>query len=79
MSNPHRQALDLARAGHWHEAHELIQEYSDPLACLIHGYLHIEEGDTSNAHYWYTRAKQKLPEHSQQEEFDRLYELAGQS
>lgn len=55
----HRQALDLARAGHWDEAHRLIQSHDDPLACAIHGYLHRLEGDGSNAAYWYRRAGQK--------------------
>ncbi len=79
MRSPHRQALDLVQAGQWDQAHQLIQEYSDPLACLIHGYLHLQEGDTGNARYWYTRAKQELPTHSLQQEFDRLSRLANES
>ena len=79
MSNPHRQALDLVQSDQWDQAHTLIQQYSDPLACLIHGYLHLQEGDTGNAQYWYTRAKQKLPTHSLQKEFDRLSQLADDS
>ena len=75
MSDYHRQALDLAQTGQWDLAHKLIQPYSDPLACLIHGYLHLQEGDSKNAHYWYTRAKEKLPAHSPQEEYARLLEL----
>ena len=79
MSNPHRQALDLAQSGQWDQAHEYIQQYTDPLACLIHGYLHLLEGDTGNAQYWYTKAKQKLPAHSLPQEFDRLWQMADES
>ncbi len=56
MNNKHIRALDLAREGQWDEAHEIIQPFSDQLSCLIHGYLHREEGDLNNARYWYNRA-----------------------
>jgi hypothetical protein len=45
MSVIHLQALDKIRDKEWDDAHQLIQQYSDPLACLIHGYLHRIEGD----------------------------------
>lgn len=77
MAEEHIQALDLSAEGDWDSAHQLIQEYSDELACLVHGYLHREEGDLSNASYWYSRVGQDLPENSIQEEFDRLYQLAN--
>lgn len=76
MSDYHRQALVLAQTGQWDQAHKLIQQYTDSLACQIHGYLHLQEDDSKNAHYWYTRAKEKLPTHSPQEEYKRLLELA---
>ena len=56
MADYHLQALELAKAGHWDEAHRLIQPYSDMYACLIHGYLHRLKGDNWNAAYWYNRA-----------------------
>jgi len=76
MAEEHIQALDLASAGDWDGAHHLIQDYHDELASLIHGYLHREEGDLNNAHYWYSRVGQDIPENSLEEEFDRLYQLA---
>lgn len=79
MSNHHRQALVLAQSGQWDQAHEYIQQYTDPLACLIHGYLHLQEGDTGNAQYWYTKAKQNLPTHPLPQEFDRLSQMADES
>ena len=44
MAIEHQHALDLISKGDWDGAHQLIQDYNDELACLIHGYLHREEG-----------------------------------
>ncbi|MCX4186263.1 hypothetical protein [Methylophaga sp. OBS4] len=78
MATQHLQSLELAAQGDWDGAHRLIQIYEDELSCLVHGYLHRVEGDTSNAAYWYKRAGQTLPANSLPDEFDRLYELAKQ-
>ena len=51
-------AIDLARAGEWNAAHEIVQEYEDDAtAAWIHAVLHKMEGDLSNAGYWYRRAR----------------------
>jgi len=76
MSVIHQQALDKIRDKHWDDAHQLIQQYSDPLACLIHGYLHRIEGDMSNAAYWYNRGQEVVPANSLEDELQRLYTLA---
>lgn len=76
MPGDQLKALDLARNGHWAEAHELIQSSSDELACLIHAYLHRQEGDLGNARYWYRRAGIDMPDNTLEEELERLYELA---
>lgn len=76
MPGDHLKALDLARDGHWDAAHELIQSRSEDLACLIHAYLHRQEGDLGNARYWYRRAGAEIPENSLEEEWQRLYRLA---
>jgi hypothetical protein len=40
------QAVDLALAGRWDEAHQLVQHYEDnPMASWIHAVLHQQEGD----------------------------------
>lgn len=50
-------AVDLALAGDWHAAHELVQDYEvDALAAWIHAVLHKIEGDLGNARYWYRHA-----------------------
>ena len=77
MAEEHIQALNFAAQGDWDSAHNLIQDYHDELASLIHGYLHREEGDLNNANYWYSQVGQDIPENSLEEEFDRLYQLAN--
>jgi hypothetical protein len=50
-------AIDLAVAGQWDAAHELVQQYdADPTAAWIHAVLHKIEGDHDNSRYWYRRA-----------------------
>ncbi len=71
------EVLNKAKDGYWDEAHQLVQTYSDPLACQIHGYLHRVEGDLGNAEYWYTRANESLPDNNLDEEWYRLYSLAS--
>ena len=41
--NPTERALWLAKAGHWHEAHELSQSIPDPAGAWIHAWLHRED------------------------------------
>jgi hypothetical protein len=50
-------AVELALAGEWDAAHNLVQQYeADATAAWIHAVLHKVEGDLSNARYWYQRA-----------------------
>lgn len=50
-------AIDLALAGQWDAAHEIVQQYDDDTtASWIHAVLHKIEGDLSNSRYWYRRA-----------------------
>ncbi len=60
--------VDLAAAlahlerGDWRAAHEIVQKDEDEaLACWAHGIVHLMEGDTSNARYWYKRAERAFP------------------
>lgn len=61
-------AVDLARAvallrkGDWEAAHVIVQKDEEsPLACWAHGIVHLMEGDTSNARYWYGQARRAFP------------------
>jgi hypothetical protein len=50
-------AIELALAGDWDAAHQLVQQHEDDAtASWIHAVLHKIEGDLSNARYWYRRA-----------------------
>ncbi len=69
-----REALQLARDGSWHESHEIVQTRSDPLACLIHAYLHRVEGDDGNARYWYNRAGAEFPSVGLDDELAQLFD-----
>jgi hypothetical protein len=47
-------AVDLALAGDWTAAHEIVQQdETDPTFCWVHAVLHKIEGDAANARYWY--------------------------
>lgn len=50
-----------ARAGHWDHAHDLCQDLAGEAGSWIHAHLHREEGDLSNAAYWYARAGRDMP------------------
>jgi hypothetical protein len=62
-------ALWFAGKGEWDKAHNLIQDVEDKNAAWIHGYLHRQEGDTSNADYWYCRAGRSRPNVELEEEW----------
>ena len=49
-------AIDLALSGEWNAAHQIVQQYEDPMAAWIHAVLHKTEGDLDNSRYWYRRA-----------------------
>ena len=57
-------ALWLSKAGRWDDAHDACQNIAEPTGAWIHAYLHREEGDHSNAAYWYHRANQPVPPRS---------------
>jgi len=60
MSTPNDEllrAVELAQAGQWDAAHNLVQQYEDDaMAAWIHAVLHKIEGDQANSRYWYRRA-----------------------
>jgi hypothetical protein len=73
MKHIHQQVLKLIQQNDWDAAHRVVQNYSDPLSCQIHGYLHRIEGDLSNASYWYQRAGLDMPDNSRDEELKRMF------
>jgi hypothetical protein len=50
------QAVWYAKKGDWDKAHQIVQNASDVDSAWVHAYLHRQEGDLSNARYWYKRS-----------------------
>lgn len=61
FTNETERCLYLAGIGKWEEAHEFVENLPEPGASWIHAMLHREEGDKSNAKYWYLRADKRVP------------------
>ena len=61
-ANELAKAVALLRKGDWEAAHVIVQKDEEsPLACWAHGIVHLMEGDTSNARYWYREAGREFP------------------
>ena len=54
--SPALQALWYDKQGNWDRAHAIVQDLSDANSAWVHAYLHRQEGDLSNARYWYRQA-----------------------
>lgn len=57
-----RRAADLLAEGDWEAAHTIVQDDPSTLAAWMHGIVHLLEGDTSNARYWYRQAGRRFPD-----------------
>ena len=68
----HLRALWYDGKGDWKTAHDLIDKLNDKKSAHLHAYLHRKEGDIWNADYWYSRAGQKRPAVSLEEEWEQL-------
>jgi hypothetical protein len=54
--SPLLRALWLDRKGDFDGAHAIAQDVETADGARVHAYLHREEGDESNARYWYRQA-----------------------
>jgi hypothetical protein len=52
------EALWWAAKGDWERAHMIVMDDISREAAWVHAHLHRQEGDLSNAQYWYARAGQ---------------------
>jgi hypothetical protein len=66
------EALWYARKGDWHAAHERAQAQDDRDGAWVHAHLHRQEGDASNAAYWYRRAGKPVANQPLEEEWETL-------
>ena len=55
LSEQLKTAINLSLSGDWNTAHQIVQEYKDPIASWVHAVLHKIEGDEFNSRYWYAR------------------------
>jgi hypothetical protein len=76
MQCDYQKVFQLIDSGDWHGAHRMVQVHYDRLSCLIHGYLHWDEGDLGNSAYWYHRAGEEVPKTTLPEELKRLKQMA---
>lgn len=54
-------AVALLEARDWQSAHEIAQAGDSLRASWAHGIVHLQEGDESNARYWYGLAGRAYP------------------
>lgn len=66
------QALWHAGRNDWEKAHHIAQEVPDAAGSWVHAHVHRNEGDLSNARYWYQRAGQPEATDSLQSEWRRI-------
>ncbi len=75
---PELKALWFCAQGQWTEAHRVVQSIDSPAAAWVHAHLHREEGDLSNAAYWYRRAGRSVQSGSLRDEWQSILdELLG--
>lgn len=65
-------ALWYDAQGNWALAHDQVDHLSGKDAARIHAYLHRKEGDQWNANYWYSKAGERIPDKSLEEEWEEL-------
>ncbi len=66
---PLGRALWHAARGDWDTAHGIAQDVDDRDGAWVHAHLHRQEGDTSNASYWYRRAQKPVCTHALEDEW----------
>lgn len=60
--------------GNWKLAHDQVDDLTSKSASRVHAYLHRKEGDIWNADYWYSKAGEKRPEITLDEEWGLLFD-----
>lgn len=60
------------KRGDWDSAHTIAQSIHTTAGSRVHAYLHREEGDLSNAGYWYSKAGTTAPNITLEAEWEAL-------
>ena len=66
------QALWFAARGDWERAHSTVQDDPSAEAAWVHAHLHKQEGDQSNARYWYARSIRNTMKLTLKEEWEEI-------
>jgi hypothetical protein len=70
---PALEALWWLKHGDWDRAHKCVQGHEGEADCdWVHAHLHRQEGDLSNAQYWYRRADKPVSGVSLQDEWSEI-------
>jgi len=70
---PEATTLWLIKANRWEDAHQIAQDIPSRTGSWLHALLHLIEGDTGNAGYWFARAgRSAVPAPEIDQEWDRL-------
>ena len=70
--SPELKALWYDHQKDWQTAHDLVDQLPGKSAARVHAYLHRKEGDQWNADYWYSKAGERRPNLSLDEEWEEL-------
>ena len=54
--SPELESMWHTKADSWDDAHNIAQDIHTPMGSWIHALLHLTEGDTGNAGYWFRKA-----------------------
>jgi len=70
---PALEALWWLKRGDWDRAHKCVQGHEGEADCdWVHAHVHRQEGDMSNAQYWYRRADKPVSGVSLQDEWSEI-------
>ena len=68
-------ALWYAKKGNWDTSHSIAQKIHNNFGSWVHAVLHRQEGDLSNARYWYNRANKNQSSGSINDELDEIIQI----
>ena len=64
--------LWYAAKGEWDKAHKTVQGDNSPESAWVHAHLHKQEGDASNADYWYAKSPRNTSQLPLEKEWEEI-------